>query len=285
MKPVRRYQPEPGVSTVQANGLRFGFLAWGTAGNPLALLLHGFPDTPHTWDGFAPALAHAGFHVVAPFLRGYAPTEVPGKDTTTQTLGEDVLGLISALGSSQAVVIGHDWGADAAYAAAALRPERIRKLVTVAIPHRGTLAPTPKLLWALRHIFTLSFPGAARRFAADDFAQVERLIRRWSPAWQFSAQELDAVKNAFCAQGCLDAALGYYRAVSVRLPPVLRRPIAVPTLVVAGRDDPGAPLALYAQAKRQFTGGCEVVAIGGGHFCHRESPKEFEAAVLPFLSR
>jgi hypothetical protein len=68
---MRTYIPESNVSFVEANGLRFGFLAEGDG--PLVLLMHGFPDTPHTWDHVRPALAAAGFRAVSPFMRGYAP--------------------------------------------------------------------------------------------------------------------------------------------------------------------------------------------------------------------
>jgi pimeloyl-ACP methyl ester carboxylesterase len=280
---ARVHVPEQGLGTVDANGLRFAFLEWGKTTDPLALLLHGFPDTAHTWDELGPVIAAAGFRVVAPFSRGYAPTSLPPRDADVETLGADVVALIAALGAEHAVVIGHDWGADAAHAAAALAPTRVRRLVTVAIPHRGPLTPTPVLLWKLRHVFALSAPGAERRFRANDFADVDKLVRRWSPAWRFQASDVEHTKNAFAAPGCLHAALGYYRAAKVRLPAVLRKTIDVPSLVICGRNDPGAPVALFEQAKRQFTAGCTVTAIGGGHFCHRESPREFADAVLPFL--
>jgi pimeloyl-ACP methyl ester carboxylesterase len=122
------------LSTVQANGLRFACLEEGQG--PLVLLLHGFPDTPHTWDATRPALARAGFRAVSPFLRGYAPSEIPADgDYRIDALARDVAGLIEALGEERAIVVGHDWGAAAAYGAAIRFPERIRFLATVSIPH------------------------------------------------------------------------------------------------------------------------------------------------------
>src|SRR5262249_44833733 len=102
---------------------------------PLVLLLHGFPDTAHTWDAVRPALAGAGFRA---FMRGYAPTEIPDREAyDADTLGRDALALIEALGEEKAFLVGHDWGATAAFSAAGLAPERLRMLITVAIPPSG----------------------------------------------------------------------------------------------------------------------------------------------------
>src|SRR4051812_47609508 len=104
---------------VHANGLRFAYFEEGHG--PLVLMVHGFPDTPHTWDHARPALAAAGFRVVTPFTRGYAPTEIPAREAfDADTLARDLLALIPALGAETAYVVGHDWGAGASYSAAAL---------------------------------------------------------------------------------------------------------------------------------------------------------------------
>ena len=95
---------------VEANGIRFAYLQWGAQPSPLVLAMHGFPDTPHTWDVIGPSIAAQGYRVVAPFLRGYAPSGMPASDTTGQILGEDTLALISALGEERAHLIGPDSG-------------------------------------------------------------------------------------------------------------------------------------------------------------------------------
>src|SRR3954468_21252852 len=100
------------MDTVTANGVDFSYLTWGPADGPLALCLHGFPDSAHTWRLLGPALADAGFRVVAPFMRGYAPTTGPA-DGRYQTgmLASDAIELHAALGGDErAVLIGHDWG-------------------------------------------------------------------------------------------------------------------------------------------------------------------------------
>lgn len=267
--------------TVSANGLRFALLEEGTG--PLVLLLHGFPDTAHTWDGVRPALARAGFHAVSPYMRGYAPTTIPSKPAyDADTLGRDVLGLIDALGKKRAIVVGHDWGAVAAYSAAALGRERIALLVTVAVPHPAAVRPTPRLVWHARHFLSFQRKGAAAKLRANDFAEVDALVRRWSPDWDFPPTETAAVKTAFREPGSLEAALGYYRAYGIRLPPSLRKPIAVDTVCFAPTHDlfDRQP---YDRAKRSFTGGYVVVRLPGGHFTHRERPEPFMEALLRVL--
>src|SRR5438067_382449 len=145
------------IRFVEANGLKFAYLEEGSG--PLVLMLHGFPDTAHTWDDLRPRIAVSGYRAVSPFLRGYHPSAIPDRDTDQETLARDPLALIDALGAPDAIVIGHDWGASAAYGAAALGPERVKKLIVVAIPHPATLKPSPKKLWGARHFAAYKLPG------------------------------------------------------------------------------------------------------------------------------
>ncbi len=269
------------VKYVQANGLRFGYLEQGTG--PLVLLVHGFPDTAHTWDAVMPALADAGYRAVAPFTRGYYPTEVPGDGAyDADTLGNDVLALIAALGEASAIVIGHDFGASAGYAAAAIGPERVRLLVTMAIPHPSSIKPTPKILWTLRHFVTLRLKSGPARVRARDFALIDELVRRWSPAWDVPMSETTRVKEAFGQPGCLEAVLGYYRALGVRLPRSHRLPITVPAVAFAGEHDNIAPR-LFEKGRLRFTASYEVVQVPGGHFMHREHPAVFATELVRVL--
>ena len=120
---------------VDANGLKFAYLEEGTG--PLVLMLHGFPDTAHTWDDLRSRIAAKGYRAVSPFMRGYHPTAIPDRDADQETLARDALALVDALGASEAVVIGHDWGASAAYGAAALGPEQVNETVRPRHPTSG----------------------------------------------------------------------------------------------------------------------------------------------------
>ncbi|MGH2864055.1 MAG: alpha/beta fold hydrolase [Solirubrobacteraceae bacterium] len=129
-------------TTVAANGLSFAVLEAGSQDGPLALCLHGYPDTAWTWRHLMPELADAGWRAVAPFTRGYAPTSVPvDGNYQTGALIADANALHGALGATpESVLIGHDWGAVAAYGAASHRPQRWSRVVTLAIPPAPVMA-------------------------------------------------------------------------------------------------------------------------------------------------
>jgi len=269
------------IRTVDANGLRFAYLEEGSG--PLVLLLHGFPDTPHTWDDVRPRLAAKGYRAVSPFMRGYCPTGIPDRDADQETLARDALALIEALGEREAIVIGHDWGAAAAYGAAALRPDRVRKLVVVAIPHPATLKPTLRKLWGVRHFAVYKLPGAPNRFAKNDFIALRAIYRRWSPTWDPPPSEFAAIRACFSNRDSLHAAFGYYRALSLRPPIHLLQPIAVSTIAFAGLDDPVTEPADYRRAARMFKKDYVVEEVRGGHFLHREHPEVFAERLLSHL--
>lgn len=275
--------PDP-VQFTTANGLRFGYLESGTG--PLVLLVHGFPDTAHSWDATRSALAAAGFRAVAPFTRGYAPTEIPATEAyDSDTLGRDLIGLVQALGGGKpAIVVGHDWGASAAYSAAALAPEAVRLLVTVAIPHPASVTPKPSVLWAVRHFFALNRRSAVRWVPDRDFAYIDELLRRWSPRWNPGPEEAAEVKAIFRNPKNLEAALGYYRALRPWPPSSHKMKITVPSVSFAGDSDIMPP-ASYERARSMFTGPYEVVQMSGGHFMHREHPEVFNEKLLRVLQR
>jgi pimeloyl-ACP methyl ester carboxylesterase len=267
---------------LEANGLRFAYLEAGAG--PLVLLAHGFPDSAHTWDRALPALAAAGYRAVAPFSRGYAPTAIPAVEAyDAETLARDLLAIAEALGAERAVIVGHDWGAAAGYAAAALAPERVQLLVPVALPHPRGLRITPALWWRARHFAALRRRGAAARIRAAALAYVDELWRRWSPGWHgLPSSETAAAKAALREPGCLEAALGYYRAVGVRMPAAYRVPIAVPTVAFAGEADLIAPRA-FERARHCFAASYEVIQVPGGHFLHRQHPEAFVRELLRAL--
>lgn len=279
---------------LHANGLRFTARACGAG--PLVLCLHGFPDSAHTFDELLPRLAAAGYRAVAPFMRGYAPTQIPVQaDYGPPTLGRDVLGLADALGVSRFRVIGHDWGAVAGYSAAAYAPGRMVRLVTVAMPPlvRFLANMNPRQLRRSWYMGLFQLPWVAEaRLARDNCALVERLWREWSPDWHFEPDDIAPVKAILSHRGSRRAALGYYRA----LPPALARlrrnrerrlllgPLAVDALVIAGGEDGCIGPEMFAGTERCFTGGCRVEYLQAGHFVHREVPAQFTRLALEHLA-
>jgi pimeloyl-ACP methyl ester carboxylesterase len=272
----------PTLQRTKANGLDFAYYEEGAG--PLVLLLHGFPDTAHTWDETRPVLAAAGYRAVSPFMRGYHPTAIPADGRyDADTLGRDALGLIEALGESSAVVVGHDWGAGAAYSAAGLDPARVRVLVTVGIPHPASVVPTPRLVWGVRHFLRFQSKRAEQLVSADDFAHVDELLKRWSPAWDVPKNESAAVKESFRHPGSLTAALGYYRALTLRIPAAQRKRVAMPSVAFSGDDDGVTRHEDYERARRRYTSSYEIVRMPGGHFLHREHPTRFNDELLRAL--
>src|SRR5271168_872361 len=269
------------IQFVDANGLRFAYLEEGTG--PLVLLLHGFPDTAHSWDDLRPRIAAKGYRAVSPFMRGYHPSAIPDRDTDQETLARDPLALIEALGARDAIIIGHDWGALAAYGAAGLGPDRVTKAFAIGIPHPATLKPSPKKLWGVRHFLAYKLPGAPDRFARNDFAALPAICRRWSPTWNPDPKEFDAVRAAFANPASLNAAFGYYRKLSPIPSAALKARITVPMVVFAGLDDPVAEPSDYRAAARMFQNEYIVEEVRGGHFMHREHPEAFAERLLTHL--
>jgi pimeloyl-ACP methyl ester carboxylesterase len=130
--------------TVETNGIRMHLAEAGSG--PLVLLCHGFPESWYSWRHQLPALAEAGFHAVAPDMRGYGRTDRPeaiDQYTLLHLIG-DMFGLLDALGADQAVIAGHDWGAPVAWHTALLRPDRFRGVIGLSSPYRprGQVRPT-----------------------------------------------------------------------------------------------------------------------------------------------
>ena len=291
-----------GVETgsVQAGEIEFAYVRAGGDG-PLALCLHGFPDTPHTWRHLLPRLAERGYRAVAPFSRGYAPTGVPSDGVyQTGALAADANALHDALGGDgDAVIIGHDWGAVAAYGAAAHEPHRWARVVGLAVPPAGAVAAafvsSVDQLQRSWYMFFFQHPLSNLIVPANDFAFVERLWSQWSPGFDAST-DLPHVRQSLADPANLQAALGYYRAALGNGPIDARFEQAQaatshvppqPTLYLHGRDD-GAIGVEVAEAAAVMTADDEHVTIevldGCGHFLHLERPDAVNERVLAFLS-
>ena len=289
---------EINTGTVNANGINFHYLEMGAG--PLALCFHGFPDHAWSFRHLLPDLADAGFRAVAPFMRGYAPTEPPADGRYQQVaLCRDVLALIGALGAERAYLIGNDWGAGAVTGATVLEPEKVMKLVIIASGQVDRdLQMNYQYLKGTWHSYFFQLPQAEQALAYNDFAFVEEWWRDASPEWDIPASSLESIRETFRKPGVVEAALGYYRA---RYSPALQDPsmredqdrvnagpVTVPTLALHGtRDRPKRLDAFESEAMdRFFTGGLEKVIISGtGHFMHQEKPEEVNPKIVEFLTR
>jgi pimeloyl-ACP methyl ester carboxylesterase len=167
---------------VQTNGIRMHIAEAGEG--PVVVLCHGFPESWYSWRDQLEALAKAGFHVVAPDLRGYGQTDRPEAidQYTLLHLVGDVVGLLDALGAPTAVAAGHDWGAPVAWHAALFRPDRFRAVIGLSVPFRprGSTRPTtvmPQSKDAIFYQLYFQEPGVAEaELERDTRATIRRLM-------------------------------------------------------------------------------------------------------------
>jgi len=289
------------VKSITANGIEFGYLEAGPADAPLALCLHGFPDTAHSWRHLLPALADAGYHAVAPFMRGYAPTGIPDDGAyQAGAIASDANALHEAFGADgDAVLIGHDWGAIAAYGATAHAPERWRRAVTMSVPPlSGVLADFFDYDYGQFkrsfYIFLFQTPLAEAGAAAHDMALIDGLWRDWSPGYHDSARDIAHVKESLKDPAHLAAAIGYYKALfdpTRQVPRYAAEQEAItaigerPILFLHGTDDGCIGADVVHSAKDHLPAGSRVELVdGAGHFLHLEQPERINREVLAWLA-
>ncbi len=279
------------------DGLNFPALAQGAG--PVVLLLHGFPDTPTTFTHQLSALAKAGYRAVAPTMRGYAPGSQPQDgDYHGVRMAEDVAAWSFALSEGPVHLVGHDWGANIAYAAAAVAPERFASLTTIAVPHPvrfgEAFASNPAQAARSAYILAFQAPGFEDQIITDDCAYLAALWRAWSPGWDIPAALLAEMKAAFRQPGVARAALEYYRQAFDAVSPagqetaaLFMQPIRVPTFGICGALDQCITADVFTGAMRaeDFAAGLKVDTIpDAGHFCHAEAPDAVNAALLSWLA-
>jgi pimeloyl-ACP methyl ester carboxylesterase len=300
---------EPTELRFQASGMGFSAFAWGPEDGPLALCLHGYPDTAWTWRHLGPHLAGEGWRVVAPFMRGYAPTDLaPDGGYQLGALVQDAVEIHDAVGGDErAVLIGHDWGAVAAYMVGAWRPWTFRRIVTMAVPPMPVfmeplLRPSrlipglPNLARQLRCSWYIGFqqlPGISERVLPR---VIEKLWADWSPGYD-AREDLGYLADSLRGPGRRTAALRYYRAFvqpwyrkSAYADPqsvMLRNP-GPPVLYLQGRND---GCLIPAHAERTIERKDEVLAPGSeveivpsvGHFMQLEAPELINPRIAAFI--
>lgn len=283
------------IQTIELQANQLTFIARSCGEGPLALCLHGFPDSAHTWDELLPRLAAAGYRAVAPFMRGYAPTAVPADERyDAGMLAQDVLALARQLSDAPCVLVGHDWGAVTAYAAAIADPARIHAFVAAAVPPTSVFLANMNIAQLRRSWYMLFFQChglAERRLAANDMALVERLWRDWSPGWAFTSDDIAPAKQALAHPAARRAALGYYRALLPLLLNTRRRGqmmsarISVPGRLIYGQQDGCIGAELFAHSTDCFDVPSDLQAMAAGHFMHRERPERFAELVLDWFDK
>ena len=279
-------------------------MTWGSPDAPIALCLHGFPDTAYGWRKIAPRLVESGWRVVAPFMRGYAPSSIPADGSYhIGAVMDDALRVRTAAGGTERdVVIGHDWGALAATGLAAMPDSPFAKAVIMSVPppaafrpfgrivDRGRLVRTlPRQVLRSWYIMYFQLPWFPERSASWI---VPRLWRRWSPGYR-AEQDLRHVDAAIGTPQSWRAALGTYRATVRNTRPPARyaelnrlpneAPI-LPSLYLHGRDDGCMTPDFTHWVEKVLPAGSEAAIVEhAGHFLQLEQPDKVADLVLAFI--
>jgi pimeloyl-ACP methyl ester carboxylesterase len=292
--------PEPSVvlvdgpwqhRDVSAAGLRFHVAEAGPRDGPLALLLHGFPEFWWSWRAQLVALGAAGFHAVAPDLRGYGATDKPPRGYDAYTLSADVAGLVRALGARDALLVGAGWGGYLGWTTATLHPRVVRSLAVLSAPHPlrayAGLRSGPQLRAAayLAGFQVPRLPEARLRSGT----QVAELLERWGGPGFPDAETRDRCAQAMAIPAAAHCALEHYRWAARsqarpegrRFRRVLAPGVQAPVLQVHGEVDGCVLLDTVAGSEAYAHGGYTLRVLPRvGHFPHEEAPDEVSAALL-----
>lgn len=280
--------------------LKIGYFEEGPKDGQPILLLHGFPDDAQTWNEVTPALAAEGYHTYAPYQRGFGPTEFLEKEIIRSgqytALAQDVIEFADALELERFTVVGHDWGAAAAYMLGALYPERLSGMVTLSVGYWG--AESHKQQLSIDQIqaywYQWHFQNEKGRETLDKKREefCRRLWEVWAPDWKFSSATYKKTAGSFDNSDFVDVVIHSYRHrwrnaegdpryefLETRL--VEETKIRTPTILLHGAED-GASLAASSEGKEcHFAKYYERRVLPGiGHFIPREDPLAVIDAVL-----
>jgi epoxide hydrolase 4 len=276
---------------IDIHGLRLHYVEAGTG--PLVMLLHGFPEFWYAWRHQLPALADAGYRVVAPDLRGYNTSDKPPRvrDYRPRLLVQEVADLIVAVGAGSAAVAGHDWGGGLAWLLAMQQPERIQRLVVLNAPHPIRFLKglrSPRQLRRSWYILAFQAPWLPERLlAARDFGALRRVLRQQpTRPGAFTAEDIDRYVAAAAQPGALRAAINYYRA-AVRANPLAQvrslRRVDSPTLIIWGDQDRYLGREL-AEPDRAWVPDVRVERIAeASHWVQADAPERVNQLMADFL--
>ena len=267
------------------------------------ILLHGWPDDIRTWDRILPALHDARLKTIVPYLRGFGATRFRFPETARSgqlsALGQDLLDLADALGLEHFAVVGHDWGARAAYIASCLAPGRVTQCVAISVGW-GTNDPNQKLSLRQTQNYWYHWYMALDRGAElvrNDRLNFTRYIWTiWNPNWRISDEEFDLTAASFKNPDWPEITLHSYRvrwrlasgdpAYDLLESKLAASPIiATPTLVIHGGSDPCNDPSSSEGREGFFAGQYQRIVLDGvGHFPQREAPEAVSEAIVRFLT-
>jgi pimeloyl-ACP methyl ester carboxylesterase len=283
--------------------LEIAFEEGGPEDGPAVMILHGWPDAPCGWDSVVARLQAEGWRTVIPYLRGSGPTRFLSKETprvgSGVALAQDAMDLADALGLGRFAVVGHDWGARAAYTLAALFPDRISFVSALALGYQpGGCFEVPSFEQSRNHWYQwfLCVDGGAEKVRVDPVGFARIQWETWSPEGWFDEAEFARTAESFSNSDWVSITLNAYRARwrddevrdsryeggERRLAKVER--IATSTLMIQGVNDRCDPPSESEGQERYFAGGYHRLLLEGvGHFPHREAPDTVADAIVNHL--
>jgi len=273
------------IQQVDVGDLTFEVRVDGPEDGRPVLLLHGFPETSLSWASVTPLLTEAGLRTYAPDQLGYSPGARPDEVAaySTPSLAQVTADLMTALDVPRADVVGHDWGANVAWALAGWHPDRVRSLTAVSVPHPAayTVAyrtdPEQKERSAYIRLFWQ--PGKAEEvLLADDGRRLRRMLSGGEGESGIPAEAIEQYVSVLSAPGALTAALNWYRAMSSgdRVDPV-----GVPTTYVWSDGDVAIGRTAAEACANYVTGDYRFVELPGvTHWIPEQAPDQLAAAIL-----
>jgi pimeloyl-ACP methyl ester carboxylesterase len=273
------------------SGLTFTAYVAGPADGPLVLLLHGFPESRHSWRAALPRLAAAGYRAVAPDQRGYSPGARPDpadlSNYAFDRLVADAIEIVAAAGHGDRRfhLVGHDWGGQVSWGVAAAHPARLASLTILSRPHpksfrRALEKPDGEQKNRSRHHRAFLDAGTAALLLADDARRLrEGLFGQGVPA-----AAMEEHLSVLGTPAALEAALAWYRA-NVGLAADIGT-IEVPTLYIWGDADATVgPDAAYGTA--EFVGAAFAMEVlpGVGHFVMDQAPAKATDLMLAHFAK
>jgi pimeloyl-ACP methyl ester carboxylesterase len=276
---------------VSVDGQRLHVVVAGPEDGPLAILLHGFPECWYSWRKQIPALAQAGYRVVAPDQRGYNLSDKPRGVHHYQLdrLTADIMGLLHALGQERAMVVAHDWGGAAAWRLAMDYPNVVEKLVVMNAPHPVAFARELARGWSQRfrswYMLFFQIPWLPETLLTLSPLATARLFFRGTAVREgaFSDNDLEVMAAALAQPGAMQSMVHWYRA-ALRYPPARRtQVIDAPTLLIWGEDDVALGKSLTYGLERWVSNLTVHYVPRCGHWVQNEAPEETNGRLLAFL--
>jgi epoxide hydrolase 4 len=272
----------------EVNGVRLHYVEAGAG--PLVVLLHGFPELWYSWRRQIPALAAAGFRVIAPDLRGYNLSEKPAgiEAYGAARVVDDVRALIESTGARRASVVGHDIGAGVAWALAMRHPGSVERIAILNGPHPvrmmvGLLHPMQ--LARSWYMFFFQLPALPELLARrNGCAMLLAPLEHIPAAAHWASHEHDAYRRAFEAPGAVHAMINYYRAMLRASRGVRLQRVDAPVLVLWGDRDPYLRRSLAAPARRWAPNMRVEHLPEAGHFIQHEQPGLINNRLIAFLN-